>query len=307
MKRLGLALAIVLVAACLPSDDDSRRLIRTKGSDSMLIAALAWAETYQSVRPEVGVVVNGGGSGVGIAALIDGTVDIANASRTMSEEEIARALAAGIEPAVFTVGYDAPAVIVHRDNPADSLTVAELAGIYGESGEIESWTELGIEVPGCDGGEIVRISRLDSSGTFVYFRQTILGEEREYKHDILTAQGSKDVVGIVAKTPCAVGYVALAYALPADVKMLCIRSGDGDCVLASAQSAVDGTYPIARPLLTYVAGQPRGAVKDYLEWLLSDEGQCILRRIGYAPVRAISCPEASASRPGVFSPKRPDM
>ncbi len=291
MKRFGLALAILLMTACLPSGDEGRRLIRTKGSDSMLIAALAWAETYQGVRPEVGVVVNGGGSGVGIAALIDGTVDVANASRKMSEEEIARALAAGIEPAVFTVGYDAPTVIVHRDSPADFLTVAQLAGIYGEGGEIERWTELGIDVPGCDSGEIVRISRLDSSGTFVYFRQTILGEEREYKDETLTAQGSKDVVGIVATTPCAVGYVALAYALPAEVKMLCIRSGDGDCVLASAQSAVDGTYPIARPLLMYVAGEPRGAVKDYLDWLLSDPGQCLLRRVGYAPVRAVSCPE----------------
>lgn len=297
MRRLitiAMALSVfALTAACGQGrlDTDSRRLIRNKGSDSMVTVAVAWAEAYKDVAPEVGIAVTAGGSGTGISALLNGTVDIANATRRMTPGETRLATERGFVPVSFTVGYDAPAFIVHPDNPIERLTLRQLAEIYGEGGEIESWSQLGIDVPGCVGNEIVRASRQDSSGTYAYLRRRILGGQREYKLGSRDMQGSQDVIRLVSTTLCAIGYTALAYAPPAAVKIPCIVVADGDtCVTPSIQSAVDGTYPLARPLLMFTASEPEGIVKDYLDWVLADEGQCLVRARGYAPMRPVFCP-----------------
>ncbi len=266
-----------------------RVVLQNKGSDTLVNVAQAWAENYRDVNPNVAVAVTGGGSGTGISSMINGTVDLANASRAMKDKEKEAAAANGIEPVEHTVGYDALAVFLHTDNPISELTVQQLADIYGENGTTDKWSQLGITMPGCDSDEIVRVSRQNNSGTYAYFKKAVLGKKRDYKLGSRDMHGSKDVVDLVHNTPCAIGYSGLAYANE-HVKMPCVKSDDaGACVAPSAETAIDGSYPIARPLLMYSAGAPEGAVKDYLDWILSDAGQCIITKKGYAPAKPVTC------------------
>jgi phosphate transport system substrate-binding protein len=297
MKKLSLCvlavapIAIALIGCGSRSQDSAggRALIQNKGSDTLVNVAQAWAETYKEVDSSVAVAVTGGGSGTGISAMINGTVDIANASRKMKDSEMEAARGNGVEPVEWIVGYDALAVFVHRDNPADGFTIAQLAAIYGDGGATEAWSDLELEIPGCDSSEIVRVSRQNNSGTYAYFKVAVLGKKGEYKLGSRDMHGSKDVVDLVHNTPCAIGYSGLAYATD-EVKMPCVMAEEGaECVVPTVATASDGSYPIARPLLMYTAGQPEGAVKQYLDWILSDAGQCIILDKGYAPVRAVSC------------------
>ncbi len=295
MKKLGTALLMLALAACgRPTEDGGqagggRSLIQNKGSDTLVNVAQAWAENYKEINPNVAVAVTGGGSGTGISAMINGTVDIANASRKMKDKELEMARGNGIEPVEWTVGYDALAVFLHEDSPVESFTLAQLAEIYGEEGSIDTWDQLGVEIPGCDSNEIVRVSRQNNSGTYVYFKEAVLGKKRDYKMGSRDMHGSKDVVDLVLNTPCAIGYSGLAYATH-EVKMPCIAVEEGgECIAPSVTTAIDRSYPIARPLFMYTAGQPEGAIKEYLDWILSDEGQCIIQNKGYAPVRTVTC------------------
>lgn len=266
-----------------------RKVLQNKGSDTLVNVAQAWAEAYAKVNPNLAIAVTGGGSGTGISAMINGTVDIANASRKMKDKEIELAKKNGINPIEHTVGYDALAVFVHKNNPMTEATLAQLAGIYGEGGSTDKWSQINIKVPGCDSDEIVRVSRQNNSGTYAYFKETILGKGKEYKLGSRDMHGSKDVVDLVEKTPCAIGYSGLAYATD-NVKMLCIKKQESDsCVAPSPESAIDRTYPIARPLFMYTSGEPKGEIKVYLDWILSDKGQCIIKEKGYAPIRKITC------------------
>jgi len=276
----------LLLAAC--GGGDQRQLIQNKGSDTLVNVAQAWAEAYQAVDPSVVVAVSGGGSGTGIAALINGTVDIANASREIKPEEIEQAHQGGREPVEHVVGYDALAVFLHPDNPIDTLSLEQLAQIYGDGGTYTRWTDLGVEVPGCADQSIIVVSRQNNSGTYEYFRETTLGKG-DFRLGTRDMNGSKDVVDLVENTPCAIGYSGLAYATD-HVKMACISKRTGDeCVKPSEDTASDHSYPIARSLLMYTDGQPTGSVAHYLEWIKSDAGQCIIMKKGYAPIRSISC------------------
>ena len=299
MKQFNLFVVLMLglsLAGCSRSggEGSSRKVLQNKGSDTLVNVAQAWAEAYQNVNPNLAIAVTGGGSGTGIAALINGTVDIANASRSMKPKEIADATAHGHKPVEHIVGFDALAVYLNKANPKSEFTLAELADIYGENGQAVSWTQLGTNVPGCSDQEIIRVSRQNNSGTYVYFRETVLGKG-DYKLGSRDMHGSKDVVDLVTNTPCAIGYSGLAYATP-NVKMPCVKKADDSaCVMPSEDSAIDGSYPIARPLFMYTSGQPTGAVKEYLDWVLSDAGQCIIKEKGYAPVRPVDCGEAAAT------------
>ncbi|KAA3610909.1 MAG: phosphate ABC transporter substrate-binding protein PstS family protein [Planctomycetota bacterium] len=289
MKRIPLFLGLLamLAAACGGGAGSDRVVLQNKGSDTLVNVAQAWAEKYKEVNPNLAVAVTGGGSGTGISALINGTVDIANASRKLKAKELEQAKANGVEPKEFIVGYDALAVFLHPSNPIETLTIAQLADIYGENGTAENWDALGIDFEGCKSGEIIRVSRQNNSGTYVYFKDAVLGKTGEYKLGSRDMHGSKDVVDLVAKTPCAIGYSGLAYATH-EVKMAAIAMEAGSPpVMPSVESASDGSYPIARPLLMYTAGEPTGAVKEYLDWILSDEGQRLIVEKGYAPVRAL--------------------
>jgi len=306
MKRvLLLALAASTVVACSKNtsqsqkaDGDapaatenkgSRAVLQNKGSDTLVNVAQAWAEAYKDVDSSVAIAVSGGGSGTGISALLNGTVDLANASRKMKDKEIEAAQAKGIDPVEHVVGFDALAVFLHKDNPMDTISMDQLKQIYGERGSADKWSDLGVTVPGCPSDEIVRVSRQNNSGTYVYFKKAVLGKGGEYKLGSRDMHGSKDVVDLVMHTPCAIGYSGLAYATP-ELKLGCVVSEEGaDCVMPSTATALDGSYPIARPLFMYTAGEPTGNTKQYLDWIMSDTGQCIIADKGYAPATDVTC------------------
>ena len=282
-----LALAVTLTSCGGSVNGGKRTVIQNKGSDTLVNVAQTWAEEYRKIHPDCAVAVSGGGSGTGIAAMINGTVDIANSSREMKEREMKMARDNGNEPVPFIVGYDALAIFVHKDNPIESITIEELAAIYGEGGEITKWSQLGITLPGGEArNKIVRVSRQNNSGTYAYFREAVLGREGNYKLGSLDMHGSKDVVELVQNTRSAIGYSGLAYATD-HVKIVPVSVSGGAPVVPTVESAGDRTYPIARPLFMYTVGAPEGAVKEYMDWILSDEGQAILLRKGYAPVRTI--------------------
>jgi len=284
-------IALVLLAAGLSATlaVQARTLIQNKGSDTLVNVAQAWAEAYPEVNPEVAVAVSGGGSGTGIAAMINGTVDIANASRKMKAKEIKSAEANGQYPVEHVVGFDALAVFINNNNPITSLSIEQLRNIYGRDPKFTKWSDLGVKVPGCDSDEIVVASRQNNSGTYAYFKETVLGKKGKYRTGTLDMHGSKEVVDLVEKTACAIGYSGLAYATE-HVKKVCIATETGGpCVEPTVATASDHSYPIARPLFMYTNGEPKGAIKEYLDWILSDTGQCILLKKGYAPVRDITC------------------
>ncbi len=289
MKTKLLSIAVAAGALFATAQADARTLIQNKGSDTLVNVAQAWAEAYREVNPDVAVAVSGGGSGTGIAAMINGTVDVANASRAMKEKELALAKSKGQNPIEHVVGYDALAVFLHQDNPISEMSISQLAEVYGEDGATANWGDLGAEVPGCKDQEMVVVSRQNNSGTYAYFRKAVLGKKRDFKLGTRDMHGSKDVVDLVEKTPCAIGYSGLAYAT-SHIKMACIKGADDKpCVAPSVATASDRSYPIARPLFMYTDGEPQGEIKKYLDWILSDVGQCIILKKGYAPARDVKC------------------
>ena len=279
-----------LVAAGLAAAPaiQARTVIQNKGSDTLVNVAQAWAEEYQNVAPDVAIAVSGGGSGTGIAAMINGTVDIANASRKMKDKEIKMAEERDQHPVEHIVGYDALAVFLHPDNPMNEISIAQLKEIYGRKGSAKKWSDLGVTVPGCKGNEIVVVSRQNNSGTYAYFQKAVLGKKGKYRSGTLDMHGSKDVVDLVEKTPCAIGYSGLAYATD-HIKTPCVSQDGAACVSPSVATAVDRSYPIARPLFMYTNGEPAGEIKKYLDWIMSDAGQCIIKNKGYAPMKTVQC------------------
>ncbi len=262
----------------------AKTVIQDKGSDTMVNVAQVWAEEYGKVAPDAEVEVSGGGSGVGLAALVKGAVDIANASRDIKPSEVEQATRnTGKKPVEFTVGFDALAVYVHKDNPLSEITLEQLAAIYAEGGKVTRWSELGVKIPGAADDTIVRVSRQSSSGTYEFFREHALGN-KDYKLGSRDLSGSKEVVELVGSTPTAIGYSGMGYATPA-VKMLKVGAKAGAPAVAPTVAGVhDGTYPMARSLHLYTLGEPQGAVKRYIDWILSDAGQRVVEDSGYVPV-----------------------
>ncbi len=289
MNIKQLLVTVIVAGTTFGVNAADRAVIQNKGSDTLVNVAQAWAEAYSKVDPNAAVAVSGGGSGTGIAAMINGTVDIANASRKMKESEIKSAESNGQNPKEHVVGYDALAVYINSANPAKSLSFGQLREIFVRGGKATKWSDVGLKVPGCDSDEIVVVSRQNNSGTYAYFKKAVLGKKGKYRQGTLDMQGSKDVVDLVENTPCAIGYSGLAYATD-HVKMACVSKEDGAaCVNPSVATASDHSYPIARPLFMYTNGEPTGAIKAYMDWILSDAGQCILLKKGYAPVRDVKC------------------
>jgi phosphate transport system substrate-binding protein len=250
------------------------------GSDTLVNLALAWAETYMQLHTEVRISVTGGGSGTGIAAMINGTVDIANASRAMKAEEIAAAEANGITPVEWVVARDAIAVVVHPSNPVDNLTLEQISDIY--TGQITRWNQLGGE-----DRPVVLLSRESNSGTYVYFLENVirLGEENDllFSPDTLLMPSSEGISTEVRQNPNAIGYDGLGYVTP-DQKVLAVASEAGrPFVLPSVETVNDGSYPVSRPLYMYTAGEPKGTIEAYLDWILS-EGQALVANLGFVPL-----------------------
>jgi phosphate transport system substrate-binding protein len=261
------------------------RAIQNKGSDTLVNIALAWAETYRVVEPGVDIAVTGGGSGTGIAALINGTVDIANASRPMKDNEIEDARGNGIEPIEHVVAIDALAIILHPDNPVSQLTIEQLSDIF--TGRITNWQEFG----GND-APIIVVSRETNSGTHVYFLEEVVRRGEKENTDIFAPQtllmpSSVGITSEIRRNPNAIGYDGLGYVDPEHEKILAVaQDSAAGYVLPSVESASDGTYPLSRNLFMYSAGEPGGALADYLAWILSPEGQQIVADLGFVPLGA---------------------
>jgi phosphate transport system substrate-binding protein len=256
--------------------------IENKGSDTIVNLALAWAEAYQDIRPEIRISVTGGGSGTGIAALINGTVDIANASRQIKPEERDKAESNGITPFQFVIARDAIAIIVHPENPIDQLTIDQISAIY--SGEFQNWSQLGGE-----DRPIVRLSRETNSGTHVYFLENVLrkGEKDNntlFSMDTLLLPSSEGISAEIRQNPNAIGYDGLGY-VTEDLKVIAVSKDEaGPFVLPSASSVNQQRYPIARDLYMYTAGKPEGEIFIYLQWILSPEAQEIVTELGFVPI-----------------------
>ena len=267
------------------SSNVKRSIIKNKGSDTMVNLAQAWAEAYTGVSETVSVEVSGGGSGTGVAALINGTVDIANCSRQVKDTEKQKALEnTGKEPIEFIVGYDALAVYVHKENPLERITIPQLAEIYGEEGKITKWDQLGIANSGCRSDKIIRISRQSNSGTYFYFREALLGKTRDFELGSLDLHGSKDVVEVIGRTHCAIGYSGMGYATD-HIKMLEVATASDEPYYApNLENVIAKTYPIARPLYMYSLGEPTNEAKEYLDWIFSADGQKIVEKLGFVPL-----------------------
>jgi phosphate transport system substrate-binding protein len=281
-------IGLLLLVACsgqpggsLPKSEVAQT-IENKGSDTIVNLALAWAEAYGKIRTEARISVTGGGSGTGIAAMINGTVDIANASRKMKPEEIEQAKANGIEPVEHVIAGDAIAVVVHPSNPVDGLSIAQLAAIF--TGQIVNWREIGGE-----DRPIVLLSRESNSGTYVYFLERVVREgdkkdNRLFSPDTLLMPSSEGISNEVRQNPNAIGYDGLGY-VTHDQKTLCVIDKPGDlCVYPAVETAQDGSYPIARPLFMYTAGEPTGDIREYMDWILGPEGQVLVSELGFVPL-----------------------
>jgi phosphate transport system substrate-binding protein len=269
-----------------PHDGDVSPVIGTienKGSDTIVNLALAWAEEYQAIHPDIRLSVTGGGSGTGIAALINGTVDVANASRQIKQEERENALANGSEPVELVIARDAIAVIVHLDNPVDYLTLEQISDIY--SGKINNWMEVGGE-----DRPIVRLSRETNSGTHVYFLEEVirLGEKDNttlFSRDTLLMPSSEGISAEIRQNPNAIGYDGLGY-VTEEMKVIGVATAPGEAYIYPSQESVNsGEYPIARDLYMYTNGQPEGEIADYLAWILSADAQRIVSELGFVPIQ----------------------
>jgi phosphate transport system substrate-binding protein len=282
---------------CSPrgSAEDAYDTVRVTGSDTMVNLAQAWAEEFNKDHPAISIPVKGGGSGVGIADLCAGKIQIATASRAMEPDEIELAKKnTGKEPQQTVVGRDALAIYVNLQNPVDSISVDQLAEIYGENGTISEWKQLGVENTACPSDQIVRISRQNSSGTYAYFKEAVLGKGRDYKQGYTAQSGSADLVALVSKTPCAIGYSGMGYR-DQTVKVLKVSKAKGEpAIEPTVAAAQDGTYPIARPLYLYTLGEPSGSVQEFIQWILSEKGQRIVEQLGYIPVNPLPPPSDAA-------------
>ncbi|MGZ6347165.1 MAG: phosphate ABC transporter substrate-binding protein [Anaerolineales bacterium] len=291
VARLILFVSLLICSACGGSPGQTTSPARTsayiqnKGSDTIVNLALAWAERYQSEHPDVSVSVTGGGSGTGIAALINGTVDIANASRAITADEIKQAKANGVNPVQVVISRDAIAVVVNSQNPVRRLTLQQISDIY--SGKIDNWTVVGGE-----NRPIVRLSRETNSGTHVYFLQTVirLGDPKNttlFSTDTLLLPSSEGIINEVRQNPNAIGYDGLGYIPPDSMNSVIAvgRDASGPYVLPTIATVNDNSYPVARDLYMYTNGQPTGAIKNYIDWILSSEAQKIVADLGFVPLK----------------------
>lgn len=260
--------------------------IKIIGSNTVTPLTSVWAEEFMNMHPEVNIAVSGPGSGAGVAALINGTTDICQASRQIKQQEIDQAEANGVEPYEIQVATDALSVVVHPSNPVSGLTIVQLSAIY--TGKITNWEEVG----GSD-AEILVLSRDTNSGTHVFFKEHVVqmkglpteDKSLEYGTRVLLLPSTEEGVSEVAKNPNAIFYPGLGY-VTGEVKPLAIKqTADSAGVLPSVQTALDGTYPIARPLLFYTNGTPTGVIKAFVDYCLSSEGQEKVTEVGYVPLK----------------------
>ncbi len=275
-----IAVSLVIVAAggyyWMTTQQPSTVQIQQKGSDTLLVLAQNWAEDYMSDNSNVEIVVSGGGSGTGISALINKQIDIADASRQIKQTEIDAAKEVDVNPVEWKVALDGISLIVNSENPIDELSYNQLRGIY--NGSITNWSEVGgIDAP------VITYGRQSTSGTYVYFNEEVLDED-DYRADMNQMAGNADIVEAVINDPNGIGYVGVAYAEARrdELKIASVkRQATSQAYQPTSVNIANGNYPVSRYLYVYTNGIPEGAVKDYIKFMLSSEGQGVVVEVGY--------------------------
>jgi phosphate transport system substrate-binding protein len=277
-KTFRLCMAgLVVAAACMLMAAGGKKTITVKGSDTMVILAQRWAEEYMSKHPDIVVQVTGGGSGVGLSALINGTTDIANSSRPMKKSEMEklklRYNSLGDET---KAAKDGVTLYLNESNHVSELSIDQIKAIY--LGEITNWKEVGGE-----DAKIILYGRENSSGTYVYFRDNVL-EGKDYSPLMQSLPGTAAVVNAVSKDKLSIGYGGAAYAK--GVKMLKVKKDAATPGYEpNSETIKNNTYPITRYLFMYTRVKPIGEIKNFIDWTLSDEGQAVVAKVGYFPVK----------------------
>ncbi len=270
-KKILISVFVAMLAA------GSAQAQRVKGSDTLLPLTQELAEDYLEEHPEGEVIVTGGGSGVGIAALMENTTDIAMASRRIKFGEKMKFAEAGLDAREVIVAYDALAVVVNPSNPVTQLTREQLEDIF--RGKITNWKEVGGE-----DRKIVVYSRETSSGTYEFFKESVL-DNKNYMSSILSMPATGAIIQSVKQTKGAIGYIGLAY-LNRYVKPLAVSYDGGEhYAVPSVETAADGSYPIVRPLYYYYDAAKEQTVSSFISYALSPEGQKSVLEQGFVPVR----------------------
>ncbi len=272
-------LLIQVLAAC----GGGQVVLQNKGSDTMVNLLQRLSEEYMAVKPGVVVAVTGGGSGTGIKSLIDGTTDMANASRAMKEEEKKQAEANGVHPVENIIAHDGLAVYVHKDNPIASLSFEELKCIYEATGTCAKWSDLGVTLDCGGSDQILKVGRQNNSGTYEYFREEILGATGKFTNT-MDQSGTQQVVDVVGTSPCAIGYGGMGYHSD-KTRFVCMsREKGGQCAEPTVENVKSGAYDFSRPLYIYTKGEPAGEVKAFLDWTKGEAGQKIVLDSGFVPL-----------------------
>lgn len=290
-KNICVLFAVIFVfQACRTNEGLIENTIVLKGSDTMVNLTQKWVEEYMKIHPEISLQVTGGGSGIGITALLNGTADIANMSRELKDKELDRGETVHVRPVQYKVALDGIAVIVNPKNKIDTLTVEQIKGIY--SGKIKNWKEVG----GAD-LEIVKYGRENSSGTYEYFKEMVLGKNESGKSidfavSTQVLQGTAALGEAVAKDTKGIGYGGVGYfAKRDDLKIIYLKNNDLQKAISPVKNKEvnykvirDGIYPLSRYLYCYTNGKPKGAVKDFINFVLSEKGQQIVKEMEYIPL-----------------------
>ena len=264
----------LLIALSLLSISASAQ--RIKGSDTVLPVAQQTAERFMNQHPDTRVTVTGGGTGVGISALLDNTTDIAMASRPIKFSEKMKIKSAGEDVAEIVVAYDALAVVAHPSNPVKQLTRQQLEDIF--RGKITNWTQVG-----GDDRKIVVYSRETSSGTYEFFKESVL-KNKNYMASSLSMPATGAIIQSVSQTKGAIGYVGLAYVSPR-VKTLSVSYDGKHYAAPTVENATNKTYPIVRPLYYYYNVKKKAEIDPLIQYILSPDGQDIIKKSGYIPVK----------------------
>ena len=280
-KRIAIAVALAALGLCRSPDVAAEELkgsLQIKGSDTMVNLCQAWAEAFMARHPQVTVAITGGGSGTGIAAFISGTADLASASRKMTQKEAQASAAQGRPVQEWAVALDGLAVVVHPSNSVKRLTMQQLADLF--TGKIRTWRALG----GSD-QTVVLLSREVNSGTHVYFKEHVLGSGGEFAPEALLMPSSQAIADEVTSNPAVIGYYGMGYLNPKNAAVAIATSAADAYVTPSEESVRSGAYPIARPLFFYTPGNLQGAAKAFVDFVLSPEGQEIVRKMDFVPVK----------------------
>lgn len=273
-----------LISGCKKKEEAEQSVITVKGSDTMVNLSQKWAEDYMKKNPGISIQITGGGSGTGVASLLNGTTNIANSSRELKENEIEQASQRGITPKVYEVALDGIALIVHPDNPVNTLTLQQISDIY--TGKVNNWKEVG-----GDNLSITLYGRENSSGTYEFFREHVLGND-DYATNTQVLQGTSALGEAVARDNKGIGYGGVGYfAARTDIKIIGVKeNNDAGVIFPSSDGIVNyediwnGRYSISRYLYCFTDGNPKPEVQDFLDFIISDEGQELVKQMEYIPL-----------------------